>query len=52
MRVSVIARMWNLMVVESLHRRPPILVGRGWQATFDQSFRELGSYVTAPQRKI
>ena len=44
--------MWNLMIVESLHRRPLILVGRGWQSTFDQFFRELGSYMTAPQREI
>jgi hypothetical protein len=44
--------MWNLMIVESLHRRPLILVGRGWQSTFDQFFQELGSYMTAPQREI
>jgi hypothetical protein len=38
--------------VESLHRRPLILVGGGWQSTFDQFFRELGSYTTAQQREI
>src|SRR5512138_448933 len=43
---------WNLMIVESLHRRPLILVGGGWQSTFDQFFRELSSYMTAQQREI
>lgn len=50
--LTEIALMWNLMIVESLHRRPLILVGHGWQSTFDQFFRELGSYMTAPQREI
>jgi len=50
--LTEISLMWNLMTVESLHRRPLILIGRGWQSTFDQFFRELGSYVTAPQRDI
>lgn len=50
--LTEIALMWNLMIVESLHRRPLILIGRGWQSTFDQFFRELGSYVSAPQREI
>jgi len=50
--LTEIALMWNLMIVESLHRRPLILVGRGWQSTFDQFFREFVSYVTAPQREI
>lgn len=50
--LTEIALMWNLMIVESLHRRPLILVGRGWQSTFDQFFREFDSYMTAPQREI
>jgi uncharacterized protein (TIGR00730 family) len=50
--LTEIALTWNLMIVESLHRRPLILVGRGWQSTFDQFFQELGSYMTAPQREI
>jgi uncharacterized protein (TIGR00730 family) len=50
--LTEIALMWNLMIVESLHRRPLILVGGGWQSTFDQFFQELGSYTTAQQREI
>ena len=50
--LTEVALMWNLMIVESLHRRPLILVGRGWQSTFDQFFQELGSYLTAQQREL
>ncbi len=50
--LTEIALMWNLMIVESLHRRPLILVGRGWQSTFDQFFREFTPYVTAHDREI
>jgi uncharacterized protein (TIGR00730 family) len=50
--LTEISVMWNLMIVESLHRRPLILVGSGWQSTFDQFFREFTSYMTAQQREI
>lgn len=50
--LAEISLMWNLMVVESLHRRPLILIGSGWQSTIDQFFQELGSYMTARQREI
>src|SRR5512141_1416220 len=50
--LAEISVMWNLMIVESLHRRPLILIGRGWQSTFDQFFKEFNSYVSAQQREI
>jgi len=50
--LAEVSLMWNLMTVESLHRRPLILIGRGWQSTFDQFFNEFNSYMTASQRKI
>ena len=50
--LTEISVMWNLMIVESLHRRPLILIGRGWQSTFDQFFQEFNSYMTADQREI
>src|SRR5512138_555821 len=50
--LAEISLMWNLMIVESLHRRPLILIGRGWQSTFDQFFKEFTSYVTAHDREI
>jgi uncharacterized protein (TIGR00730 family) len=43
---------WNLMTVESLHRRPLILIGDGWQSVFNQFFRGLDAYVPAHQRVI
>ena len=48
--LTEVSLMWNLMTVESLHRRPLILVGRGWRSTFDQFFQEFDSYV-APHRR-
>lgn len=48
--LTEIALMWNLMVVESRHRSPLILIGHGWQSTFDQFFKELDVYTTAKQR--
>ena len=50
--LTEISLMWNLMIVESLHRRPLILIGDGWQSVFDQFFKGLDAYVSAPQRKI
>jgi uncharacterized protein (TIGR00730 family) len=50
--LTEIALLWNLMAVEVLHRRPLILVGRGWQSTFDQFLKEFDSYVTAPRREV
>jgi uncharacterized protein (TIGR00730 family) len=50
--LTEIALMWNLMIVESLPRRPLILIGNGWQSTFDQFFKELDMYTSAKQREL
>jgi uncharacterized protein (TIGR00730 family) len=50
--LTEVALMWNLMTVESLHRRPLILVGRGWQSTFDQFFLAFDAYTSIDQREI
>ncbi len=50
--LAEIALMWNLMVVESIHRRPLILVGDGWQAVFDQVFTQQGIYTPQTQRDL
>jgi len=49
--LAEISIMWNLMVVESLHRRPLILIGNGWQSTFDQFFTSFETYMPARQRE-
>ena len=50
--LTEISVMWNLMIVESLHRRPLILVGDGWQSVFDQFFRGFDTYMPVHQREI
>ena len=48
--LAEISVMWNLMVVESLPRRPLILVGSGWQSTLDQFFNSFEFYMPTRQR--
>ena len=43
--LTEISLMWNLMIVESLPRRPLILVGAGWQSVFDQFMQTFESYL-------
>src|SRR5574339_808934 len=50
--LTEIALMWNLMIVESLHRRPLILIGDGWQSVFGQVFAQLDGYTPAHQREL
>jgi hypothetical protein len=50
--LTEVALMWNLMIVESLHRRPLILIGDGWQAVFDQVFKQLDTYTSTSQREL
>jgi len=50
--MTEIALMWNLMIVESRHRSPLILIGSGWQSTFGQFFTSFGNYMPAHQREL
>jgi len=50
--LAEISLMWNLMIVESLPRRPLILVGSGWQSTFDQFFKEFHTYMPIRQQEL
>jgi uncharacterized protein (TIGR00730 family) len=50
--LTEIALMWNLMVIQALHRRPLILIGDGWQSVLDQAFNDLGDYFPAHQREL
>ncbi len=50
--LAEISVMWNLMIVESLHRRPLILIGEGWQSVFDQFTQRLNAYIPVPQRGL
>jgi len=50
--LTEISLMWNLMIVEALHRRPLILVGDGWQSVFDQFFQSFTTYMPVNQREL
>ena len=50
--LTEVSLMWNLMIVESLPRRPLILVGRGWQSTFDRFFQDFNDYTANHQREL
>jgi hypothetical protein len=50
--LTEIALMWNLMIVDAIHRRPLILVGHGWQSMFDQAYSELNDYFVESQRAL
>jgi predicted Rossmann-fold nucleotide-binding protein len=50
--LTEIALMWNLMIVESMRRRPLVLVGNGWQSVFEQLFKSLDVYTPAHQREL
>ena len=50
--LTEISLLWNLMIVESKHRRPFVLVGNGWQSVFGQLFSELGVYISEQQREL
>src|SRR5512143_1809626 len=50
--LAEISVMWNLMIVESLHRRPLILIEGGWQSVFDQFMQGFDTYIPAQQREI
>ncbi len=50
--LAEISVMWNLMIVESMHRRPLVLAGDGWQFVFDQLYKTLDMYIPASQREL
>jgi uncharacterized protein (TIGR00725 family) len=50
--LTEISLMWNLMIVESMRRRPLVLVGDGWQSVFDQLFKTFDVYIPAGQRDL
>lgn len=50
--LTEISLMWNLMIIESLPRRPLILIGQGWKSTFGQFFSEFESYMPFNQRDL
>jgi uncharacterized protein (TIGR00725 family) len=50
--LTEIALMWNLMIVDAIHRRPLVLVGHGWQSMFTQAYSDLRDYFIDSQRSL
>jgi len=50
--LTEIALMLNLMAVESMHRRPLVLVGNGWQSVFDQFSTQFDVYIAGKLREL
>lgn len=50
--LTEISLMWNLMIIESLPKKPLILIGQGWDVVFDNFFVEFESYMTAENREL
>jgi uncharacterized protein (TIGR00725 family) len=50
--LTEVALMWNLMIVESLPRRPLTLIGGGWKSTFDQFFKNFDGYMSTNQKEL
>jgi len=50
--LTEISLMWNLMIVESMRRRPLVLVGNGWQSVFNQLYKSLNVYIPDNQREL
>lgn len=50
--LTEIALMWNLMIVESLPRRPLTLIGSGWKSTFGQFFKDFDGYTSVSQQEM
>lgn len=50
--LTEVSLMWNLMVIESLPKKPLILIGNGWKNTLDTFFNEFESYMPLRQREL
>lgn len=50
--LTEVSLMWNLMVIESLPRKPLILIGRGWKNTLDSFFNAFEDYMPSRQREL
>jgi hypothetical protein len=50
--LTEIALTWNLMIVESLPRRPLVLVGIGWQNVLNQFMTSFDAYLPPNQRNL
>jgi len=50
--LTEISLTWNLMIIDSLDRRPLILIGSGWQDVLDQVYKSFDGYISAQQKAL
>jgi len=50
--LTEVALAWNLMIVDSIPRKPLILVGAGWRSVFERFFQEFHTYMPVNQRDL
>ena len=48
--LAEITMMWNLLIIGSIQARPLILVGAGWEHTFQMYYTTFGKYIPNQQR--
>jgi len=49
--LAEITLMWNQLLTATIHPRPIITVGAGWQSVFDQLYASNGDYIPMTQRQ-
>lgn len=50
--LTEVSLMWNLMIIESLPRKPLILIGSGWKNMLDSFFNAFESYMPLHHREL
>jgi uncharacterized protein (TIGR00725 family) len=50
--LTEISLMWNLMIIESLSKKPLVLIGQGWDFIFENYFIEFESYMAPEHRDL
>ncbi len=50
--LTEVALTWNLMIIESMPRKPLILTGAGWRSVFDRFFDKFNTYMPLNQRDL
>ena len=50
--LTEIALMWNMMIINSLPRKPLILIGKGWRDLFTQIFHTMDDLSPQSQREL
>lgn len=50
--LTEISLMWNLMIIDSLPRKPLVLIGKGWEEVFTQIYHTMGDLSPQSQREL